>query len=268
MISLERQYGFKDPQFDFIQQIVRTVLLKHGGSLTYTHLIQKDTVSRPIRTILKEHLPDVYREFRQGVADEPETMSRSQVFIPAGWDSWVKISVLRDGFDPSDIAKRWNIDITEAELDDNSEGVVSLYEEVLKGLLKPRTDYEAPIEEFVHSEDLETVLRSLEQKQHEVPDQNEETITGMDRHATQVTQAVQAQEPIMRDEDALNVDEMDAKLKSLKLRSTQPDSQPTTPTTTTSGATGKSGIDKDEYVHAFFQNLLTRSNTAKAEAGK
>lgn len=265
MDALERQYGIKDPQFDFIQQVVRTVLLKHGGSLSYTNLLQKDTVSRPIRTIIKENLSSVYKELRQDNLDEPETMLRTEVFVPAGWDSWVKIKVLRDGFDPSEIAKRWDIDIAQKDTIEDAESVVSVYEGVLTELMKVRMEYEAPKEEFVKSEDLDTILRRLEQKQHEVPDLNDETVVEEDQRDAHQPQIAQAHEPLMRSEDAMNVDEMDARLKSLKLRSTQT-SSPTTPTSNTPGTAGKSGIEKDEYVHAFFQNLLTRSNTAKAEA--
>ena len=39
--------------------------------------------------------------------------------IPAGWDSWGKISVLREGFDPARIGKAWELSL--AKLKDPSE---------------------------------------------------------------------------------------------------------------------------------------------------
>jgi len=41
------------------------------------------------------------------------------VRIPAGWDSWGKISVLREGFDPARIGKAWELSL--AKLKDPSE---------------------------------------------------------------------------------------------------------------------------------------------------
>jgi hypothetical protein len=35
---------------------------------------------------------------------KPNTLDRDHILVPAGWDSWGKIGVLRDGFD----AKSWN----------------------------------------------------------------------------------------------------------------------------------------------------------------
>ena len=30
---------------------------------------------------------------------KPNTLDRDRIVVPAGWDSWGKISVMRDGFD-------------------------------------------------------------------------------------------------------------------------------------------------------------------------
>jgi dynein cytoplasmic 1 light intermediate chain len=42
----------------------------------------------------------------------PNTLDRDRVLVPAGWDSWGKIAVLRDGFD----AKAWG-EALERDLD-------------------------------------------------------------------------------------------------------------------------------------------------------
>ena len=45
---------------------------------------------------------------------KPNTLDRDHIVVPAGWDSWGKISVLRDGFD----AKIWG-EAWERDLDDS-----------------------------------------------------------------------------------------------------------------------------------------------------
>lgn len=44
-------------------------------------------------------------------------LDRDAVMVPSGWDTWGKINVLRDGFDPSSICEA-----LEASLDKSSEG--------------------------------------------------------------------------------------------------------------------------------------------------
>ncbi|KAG5648773.1 hypothetical protein DXG03_000122 [Asterophora parasitica] len=49
---------------------------------------------------------------------KPNTLDRDRIVVPAGWDSWGKISVMRDGFD----AKLWG-EAWERDLTDDTEGV-------------------------------------------------------------------------------------------------------------------------------------------------
>lgn len=46
---------------------------------------------------------------------KPNTLDRDRIVVPAGWDSWGKIGVLREGFD----AKAWG-EAWEADLDANA----------------------------------------------------------------------------------------------------------------------------------------------------
>ena len=48
---------------------------------------------------------------------KPNTLDRDHIVVPGGWDSWGKISVLRDGFD----AKIWG-EAWERDLDDSPAG--------------------------------------------------------------------------------------------------------------------------------------------------
>lgn len=46
---------------------------------------------------------------------KPNTLDRDRIVIPAGWDSWGKISVLRDGFDAKAWGEAWERDLEETE---------------------------------------------------------------------------------------------------------------------------------------------------------
>ena len=39
------------------------------------------------------------------------TLDRDRIFVPAGWDSWGKIAVLRDGFDAKSWGEAWERDV-------------------------------------------------------------------------------------------------------------------------------------------------------------
>lgn len=42
---------------------------------------------------------------------KPNTLDRDRIVVPAGWDSWGKISVLRDGFDAKMWGEAWERDL-------------------------------------------------------------------------------------------------------------------------------------------------------------
>lgn len=48
---------------------------------------------------------------------KPNTLDRDHIVVPAGWDSWGKIGVLREGFDAKAWGEAWERDLesTEAE---------------------------------------------------------------------------------------------------------------------------------------------------------
>jgi dynein light intermediate chain 1 len=53
---------------------------------------------------------------------KPNTLDRDRIVVPAGWDSWGKIGVLRDGFDAKAWGEAWEVDlgIDVPESDDHS----------------------------------------------------------------------------------------------------------------------------------------------------
>lgn len=46
---------------------------------------------------------------------KPNTLDRDRIVVPAGWDSWGKIAVLREGFDARMWGESWEHDLEEAE---------------------------------------------------------------------------------------------------------------------------------------------------------
>lgn len=51
---------------------------------------------------------------------KPNTLDRDRIVVPAGWDSWGKISVMRDGFDAKTWGEAWERDIAD---DNQNEGI-------------------------------------------------------------------------------------------------------------------------------------------------
>ena len=49
------------------------------------------------------------------VQHKPNALDRDRIVVPAGWDSWGKISVLRDGFDAKTWGEAWERDLDHDE---------------------------------------------------------------------------------------------------------------------------------------------------------
>jgi dynein light intermediate chain 1 len=103
--TLEKERGWKDEEFDFILQYMRTILLKHGSSLVYT----MPTAPGSLRTLIHSTLGIKsllkQEQLRHNVTD------RDRVLVPPNWDSWAKIRILREGFDVEGISEKWSVDI-------------------------------------------------------------------------------------------------------------------------------------------------------------
>lgn len=125
---LERERGWREEEFDFVLQFLRTILLKHGAGLVYT----TPSSTSPLQPLLYSMLSIQSPRGRQVL--KHNVIERDKVFVPPHWDSWGKIRVLREGFDVEGINKGWNIDIsTEAPEDAEPEGgAVEVYEDVIK----------------------------------------------------------------------------------------------------------------------------------------
>jgi dynein light intermediate chain 1, cytosolic len=167
MQALEKEHGWKDEQFDYIGQYIRTILLKHGGSLIYTMPSAPGSLQTLVHTSLGIQSTLQKKELRHEVSNRDKTL------VPPNWDSWGKIRIMADNFDAEVISQMWSEDIQlraqpemesdQQQTDSNEEsGAVYLYEReirdpkkdsVLPGLArKPENGIE------VESEDVQTFL--------------------------------------------------------------------------------------------------------------
>ncbi|KAF1915750.1 dynein family protein [Ampelomyces quisqualis] len=102
---LEKERGWKEEQFDFVLQYLRTILLKHGSSLVYTMPTAPGSLQTLIHSTLGIKSLLKQEQLRHNVTD------RDRVLVPPNWDSWAKIRILREGFDVEGISERWSVDI-------------------------------------------------------------------------------------------------------------------------------------------------------------
>lgn len=103
--TLEKERGWKEPEFDFILQYLRTILLKHGASLVYTMPTAPGSLQTLIHSTLGIKSLLKQEQLRHNVTD------RDRVLVPPNWDAWAKIRILREGFDVEGVSQKWSIDI-------------------------------------------------------------------------------------------------------------------------------------------------------------
>ncbi|EXJ72207.1 uncharacterized protein A1O5_04711 [Cladophialophora psammophila CBS 110553] len=102
---LERDFGWGEDQFDFLMQWLRCVLLKHGASLVYTATFDPNNV----RTLVHSSL-SIQSLLKREVAKH-NIVDRDKILVPPNWDSWGKIRILKEGFDPEGVADAWSVEI-------------------------------------------------------------------------------------------------------------------------------------------------------------
>lgn len=103
--ALEKERGWKDQEFDFIVQYMRTILLKHGSSLIYTMPSAPGSLQTLIHSTLGIKSLLKQEQLRHNVTD------RDRVLIPPNWDSWAKIRLVDGTFDIEGTSEKWGIDI-------------------------------------------------------------------------------------------------------------------------------------------------------------
>lgn len=90
MTGLEAEHGLTDQHFDFIQQAARRFCLQYGASLFYTSVKEDKNCD-----LLYKYL--VHQNYGLVPFTTPAlVVERDALFIPAGWDSPNKVSILHE----------------------------------------------------------------------------------------------------------------------------------------------------------------------------
>ncbi|KAL1957723.1 hypothetical protein VTO42DRAFT_5566 [Malbranchea cinnamomea] len=105
--KLEKEHGWREEEFDFILQFMRTILLKHGSSLIYTTPFLASSLQSLIHSSLGIHSILKRQSLKHNVID------RDKILVPSNWDSWGKIRIIREGFDIEGVGTSWSIEIQE-----------------------------------------------------------------------------------------------------------------------------------------------------------
>ncbi|KAM5458202.1 hypothetical protein MaudCBS49596_000114 [Microsporum audouinii] len=105
--QLEKDHGWREEEFDFILQFMRTILLKHGSSLIYTTRFLANSLQGLIQSSLGIHSLLKRQSLKHNVID------RDKILVPSNWDSWGKIRIIREGFNIEGVGTSWSIEIQE-----------------------------------------------------------------------------------------------------------------------------------------------------------
>ncbi|KAG5340423.1 hypothetical protein C0989_001663 [Termitomyces sp. Mn162] len=122
--------GEWEERTDGVMQVLRTICLKYGASLFYTTTVPSTLQVLRQYALHALFMPPAPSPIPSGTepqapirnifpfAHKPNTLDRDCIVVPAGWDSWGKISVMREGFDAKLWGEAWERDLA----DDHSEG--------------------------------------------------------------------------------------------------------------------------------------------------
>ncbi|KAG5915791.1 hypothetical protein E4U61_004276 [Claviceps capensis] len=105
MEFLEKNKGWREPDFDTVLQYLRTILLRHGASLIYTS--QNSPSQLP--TLVHSTLGITSLLKRQPL--KHNVIDRDKIVVAPNWDSWGKIRILGGTFDAEVISRGWEEDI-------------------------------------------------------------------------------------------------------------------------------------------------------------
>ncbi|UNI13763.1 hypothetical protein JDV02_000475 [Purpureocillium takamizusanense] len=105
MEFLEKNQGWKEPDFDTVLQYLRTILLRHGASLIYT---SQNTPSQ-LPALIHSTLGITSLLKRQPL--KHNVIDRDKIVVVPNWDSWGKIRILGGTFDAELVSRGWEEDI-------------------------------------------------------------------------------------------------------------------------------------------------------------
>lgn len=88
--TLEKEAGYRDTQFDFIQYQLRKFCLNYGAALTYVSVNQNKNCEEFYKYLM-------HRLFHIPSKVPSQVIQKDNLFVAAGWDSEKKISLLLEG---------------------------------------------------------------------------------------------------------------------------------------------------------------------------
>ncbi|BGP28354.1 hypothetical protein JCM10296v2_000086 [Rhodotorula toruloides] len=176
MNMLERDRDLTEEQFDYIQQLLRTVALRYGAAVFYTSQTLPSSYAKlrqyilhrlfaaPASTALSPNSsanPTSPTSSSRPAAPAPiatsarasfpfphraNVVDRDQVLVPAGWDSWGKIKIMRERFDCDQAGEGWEADLERLRAGaSNAEADAAAGEDAKRGL---RREYEMVVVDF------------------------------------------------------------------------------------------------------------------------
>ncbi|TIB74722.1 hypothetical protein E3Q23_00104 [Wallemia mellicola] len=132
--NIDKDGWSTDDNIEWIQQVLRGIALKYGAGIAYTSVNKPDTLTKAREYIhhrlfqpeTNSHAPRSFPFNHRAIVVEKDA-----VLIPAGWDSWGKITALRDGISATDdiISDGWDNQLSN---DEGSQPKASkLYQDVI-----------------------------------------------------------------------------------------------------------------------------------------
>ncbi|KAF7302019.1 Dynein 1 light intermediate chain [Mycena indigotica] len=130
--------GEWEEQTDSIMQVLRTICLKYGAGLFYTtqqpatlqvlrqyalHMLFIPPAPSPAVASGAEAPAPVRNPFP--FTHKPNYLDRDHIVIPAGWDSWGKITVMREEFEARSWSDAWERDLESEEGTDGAKALFS-----------------------------------------------------------------------------------------------------------------------------------------------
>ena len=140
--------GTWEERTDWAQQLLRTLCLACASSLILP-LRSSDTADGAACFYTSQTQPNTYTLLRAYVLHRlyaedrrfpfphrANVLDRDAMMVPSGWDSWGKINILRDGFDPARVEAAWITSLARARdtgdrNDDDNDGVESMWEAMI-----------------------------------------------------------------------------------------------------------------------------------------
>ncbi|KAG9317814.1 dynein light intermediate chain-domain-containing protein [Chiua virens] len=132
--------GEWEERTDGVMQVLRTICLKYGAALFYTtpqpgtlgvlrqymlHLLFTPPAPSPGVTAGTDAPAPIRNPFV--FHHRPNTLDRDRIVVPAGWDSWGKISVLREGFEARMWGESWDTDLADESEPEDANGAKKMY---------------------------------------------------------------------------------------------------------------------------------------------